>query len=229
MTAPDFDYVFAGARESFNRAPALTTWQREVGSAEGALSGTHARLIGLAGYARVGKDTVGDLLHDHYGYERRAFADKLRELAWRVRPDIGQVVADIGYERAKHALPELRPFLVAVGAGAREILGRDVWLDATLRPPDAQGFHVEWGGPCAQHEQPTVVTDVRYVNEARRIVDLGGVVVYIARTRVGPANDEEDRTIAELRRLVPHRYLLNVGGLDDLRHAVNDLMSGLHA
>jgi hypothetical protein len=195
---------------------------------------TAPRLIGLAGYARVGKDTVGEILVDRYGYERRAFADKLRELAYRCNPILDTTGGyldgagapiprsfvryaaelDCGYEWAKGEYPEVRRFLVALGAGARTVLGGDVWLDACL--PFIPSPY-----------PPTVVTDVRYRNEAQRIVDLGGVVVYIARPDIGPANDEEARSITELIGHVSTRVIVNNGSLDALADKVDRLMTEL--
>lgn len=175
------------------------------------------RLIGLAGFARAGKDTVGEILADDYGYERRAFADKLRQLAWSIWPHWAQLVADIGYERAKEAEPNIRRDLVALGAGARVVLSPDVWLDACLPHRGSVGVV---GQP------PTVVTDVRYPNEAQRIIDLGGAVIYIWRPGIGPANHEEERSITALRRL-PHHILVNDGDIADLTLTVCELMREL--
>lgn len=38
------------------------------------------RLIGLVGYARVGKDTVAQILRERYGYRRCAFADPIKNM-----------------------------------------------------------------------------------------------------------------------------------------------------
>jgi hypothetical protein len=207
---------------------------------------TAPRLIGLAGYARVGKDTVGEILVDRYGYERRAFADKLRELAYRCNPILDTTGGyldgagapiprsfvryaaelDCGYEWAKGEYPEVRRFLVALGAGARTVLGGDVWLDACL-PERAEGGYP--GFNAATFMEPTVITDVRYVNEAQRIVDLGGVVIYIARPDIGPANDEEARSITELMGRVSTRVIVNNGSLDALADKVQRLMTELGA
>lgn len=162
-------------------------------------------LIGLSGYAGVGKSTVGRILADEYGYEQYAFADKLRELAAEVSPEYARVVEAMGYERAKAESPFVREFLVALGAGARKVLGADVWVDALL-PPSLT--FIRWA----------VITDVRYANEALRIRDLGGQVWHIERMHVGPANEEEARSIALLPRA--DRYIANMGGLDFLRDEV---------
>lgn len=193
------------------------------------------KLIGLAGYARTGKDTVGAYLADHHGYQRRAFADKLRELALVCDPILGEdrygrrryadVLTEKGYERAKSEFPEVRNFLVRLGAGVRQVLGQDVWLDALLPLPKAPHTGLmPWGSAVA--EAPTVVTDVRYRNEAQRIVDLGGEVWYITRPGVKPANAEEARSFDEMLVHGPElRELRNWGTIEELHHEVDLLLA----
>lgn len=196
---------------------------------------TKPTLIGLAGYARVGKDTVGEILASDHGYQRRAFADKLRELAAEINPVLNpstgetyvDAIARHGYEGAKRLYPhELRRFLVALGAGARKVLGYDVWLDAALPlKGDLPPRELTWGS--ALDDRPTVVTDVRYLNEAKRIRQLGGVVWYIQRTDVGPANDEEHRTISEI--LLADQFdaiLYNDSSIDWLEAKTDELLAG---
>ena len=45
-------------------------------------------LVGLSGYAQVGKDTVGKILVEKYGFERVSFADKLREVLYALDPTV---------------------------------------------------------------------------------------------------------------------------------------------
>jgi 50S ribosomal subunit-associated GTPase HflX len=45
-------------------------------------------IIGLSGYAQVGKDTVANILVQHHGYKRVAFADKIRECLFALDPII---------------------------------------------------------------------------------------------------------------------------------------------
>lgn len=187
------------------------------------------QLIGLAGYARVGKDTVGQILVDAHGYERRAFADKLRELAWQVDPVWGELVAERGYEDVKsdplyaHAL---RTFLVNLGAGARKVLGGGVWLDACLPGGTGNWEQRRWNGrdwiePCP----PTVVTDVRYLNEALRIRDLGGEVWYISRPGVEAANEEEALSISFVVNECPVRWFVNDHDLVNLPYVVSRFLA----
>ena len=45
-------------------------------------------IIGISGYARSGKDSVANILVQDFGFERRAFADKLREALYALNPII---------------------------------------------------------------------------------------------------------------------------------------------
>ena len=45
-------------------------------------------IVGFSGYARCGKDTAADHLVEHYGFEHRGFADKLREALYALNPII---------------------------------------------------------------------------------------------------------------------------------------------
>lgn len=177
-------------------------------------------LIGLSGYARAGKDSIGEQLVLHHGYSRRAFADKLRDLAYEINPEIvtqrgvltyRTIIDTYGYEAAKNQFEGIRPMLVAIGAGARKVLGGGVWLDATL--PNLHGVALRgW----QRNNMPTAVTDVRYLNEAQRIVQLGGEVWYVDRPGVNAANEEEQRTIAEVLKHVSVRVFCNDGAFNEL-------------
>lgn len=192
-------------------------------------------LIGLTGYARSGKDTVGAYLCDVWGFERRAFADRLKELALENNPrmtldyyndrrvwDLRSLVSAYGWERAKDEFPALREYLQDVGIEKRN-LDEDYWVDPVLpRPetmPSPKAFGARlWG---SQPETNIVITDVRFPNEIERIKSLGGVIVRVDRPGVGPANNHvsehawvgsEDITIR------------NHHGIEDLHKQVDSLV-----
>lgn len=121
-------------------------------------------IIGLSGYARSGKDTVGAILV-HHGYQRRAFADALKRVA-----------VDIGWDGAKDDAG--RRLLQDLGVACRTHLHPDVWVDAAMADLPAR----------------VVFTDVRFPNEAQAIVDAGGEVWRVERARCGPANDHVSET-----------------------------------
>ena len=145
-------------------------------------------LIGLAGFAGSGKDTVGKILVDHYNFKRVAFADKVKELALKLDPFVhlpmtfsnerlSSLVERAGWDETKRE-PEVRELLQRIGAGVRDVLGEDTWIDAALWDYNRYGVD-------------TVITDVRYPNELDVIRENGGVVWWIERPGVGPVNDHE--------------------------------------
>src|SRR5438128_6335704 len=101
------------------------------------------KLIGITGYAQHGKDTVGKMLVEHFGYERHAFADQLKAMAlvldpWIVSEDqfrarLSDIVEREGWEAAK-TVPEIRIFLQVRGTEAvRDMVGENAWVDALDR------------------------------------------------------------------------------------------------
>ncbi|WP_025275009.1 hypothetical protein [Haloglycomyces albus] len=145
-------------------------------------------LIGLTGYARTGKTTVADILVRDYGYEHRAFASKLKQILREMNPTIGyhnldELLSD-GEEHVKR-YPEYRRYLQRLGHACRRHLGATVWIDALVR---------DWN-PSAD----TVISDVRYLNEADAIRQRGGFIVRVTREGVGPANSHDSETeLAEI-------------------------------
>lgn len=140
-------------------------------------------IIGLGHVKRVGKDTAATALVRDLGYQRRAFADPLKNMALELDPlmqsggvtvntQIGRgrlkwVVQGMGWDRAKAQVPEVRTFLQKLGVAARNTFGEDIWIDRALK-----GLK---GG------ERVVFTDVRFLNEAEAIKALGGKLVRIDR------------------------------------------------
>lgn len=129
-------------------------------------------VIGLAGHMGAGKDTIGNILVQRWGYERLGFADALKALALYANPFIrlgssrnetlirlSTEVRGWGWEATKR-LPEVRRFLQELGAGARHLLGEDAWIMVVLNQMEADHRYV--------------ITDVRYPNEAETIEAEGG-------------------------------------------------------
>ncbi|MFD3325829.1 hypothetical protein [Streptomyces sp. NPDC058701] len=138
-----------------------------------------APLVGLAGAARSGKDTAAEALLSA-GWQRKAFADKVKDMLYALDPVlIEKVCAEgvtslryevdgYGWETTKDVYPEVRQYLQRLGTeGGRAVLGENVWVDALLRDRET------WG--------PAVITDVRFPNEADAIRARGGLVLLIER------------------------------------------------
>jgi hypothetical protein len=153
-------------------------------------------MIGLTGYAYVGKDTLAGLLVRNHGYHRLGFADPLKAMLLALNPAmLGHVdgwlmettsVADLltkydgSWDQAKKDPsygPELRRLLQRLGTEAvRENLGYDTWVRAAARTVNNNGW------------TRTAMSDVRFPNEAEFVRQSGGIVVRIVRPGYGPVN-----------------------------------------
>jgi dephospho-CoA kinase len=131
-------------------------------------------LIGLAGYARSGKDTVGDLLCAEHGFERTAIADPLRAILLTIDPVVRRQVDNFGWDAAK-ATGSTRHQLQMLGQALGEQFGKDFMIQHALY--------------AYAPERRLVVTDIRTLVEADVIRSQGGFVIRVERDGVGPANN----------------------------------------
>lgn len=146
-------------------------------------------IIGLCGYAKVGKDTIAARLP---GFHRAAFADELKN---DVEPLAKKLGLDLHYAEDKELF---RPVLVEYGRAARK-KDPDIWINR-----------------LARYEQGNVViTDVRYSNEVEFITDNGGIVFRIERAGRGPANGEELSSFMRIEQVHPLMPRIN-NNPDDL-------------
>jgi len=166
--------------------------------------------LGLAGYARSGKDTVAQELTKQ-GYITMSFAGPIKKAMLKLDPQIGEnksykeVVDDIGLEKAKTEYEEVRRLLQVFGTEVgRNMFGENFWVDQAINSiPD--GFKV-------------VFTDVRYPNEANAIKDFGGEVWWVSREGVGPLNEHISEN--SLEEYLFDYTIENNGSLGDLEEKV---------
>lgn len=164
----------------------------------------------MCGLKGSGKDTVGAYLVKEHGFERRSFADKLKESAaalfniepwqfeeWKNDPDVVVTInrkfypeqdlndpgiLDIYVEKYQ----SVRSFLQRYGTEShRDVFGENFWVDQVL---PVGGYYAG---------RAIVVTDVRFRNEMERIQTIGGHVVYVDR----PALDLKDPHSSEVEVL----------------------------
>lgn len=109
----------------------------------------------VAGKAGSGKDTVGDLLCQSYGYERVSFAGPLKEKARELWPDMDWT-------------KKQRPLLQAFGAACRQI---DPMTWVKLADRDANALN--------KMDIPVVVTDCRHVNEYEYFTAREWMCIYL--------------------------------------------------
>jgi hypothetical protein len=140
-------------------------------------------IIGLTGYAQSGKDTVAKILVENYGYTRVAFADKIRDFLYEMNPMVDNVAGEPiflkervdrdGWEVAKKN-PHIRRTLQNAGVSARKVFGEEFWIDRSL--------------VSILRNENTVITDVRFINEADVVKHQAGQVWRIKRLGVDAVN-----------------------------------------
>jgi hypothetical protein len=172
-------------------------------------------LVGLIGKKRSGKDSFAAVLVEESGFRRFAFADPLKDAVLRLpvpvydtvtdRPRyrcLQDVVREHGWEGAKE-IRAVRRLLQEYGVAIREIQ-EDFWVRATL---DRAVQHSHESGP-------SVVTDVRFPNEAEEVRDAGGVIVRVSRP--GLVSTDTHASETALDDFEPDLEVVNGGTLEDL-------------
>lgn len=180
-------------------------------------------LIGLAGYARAGKNTVSAILDEYVvpypndfieeSFARRLKISAARALGIEVPDDDaialmdqlktdGSIAWSVGYDSDTLSG---RQYLQRYGTEAhRDVFGDDFWVEQVV----PRGF-------SAQHYNSVVViTDVRFENEAQAIRREGGVIWAIDRDEAKPAGDHPSEK--PLPEHLVDRRIDNNGTLQDL-------------
>ncbi len=161
-------------------------------------------ILGLCGYAGVGKDTAARVLLDSFGFQRIAFAAPMRQALLALDPlvpvdpeespgdapvrvaRLSQLATGHGWGRLKEN-PEVRRLLQAVGTEVgRNLFDTDFWVKLAERRLES-----------TLSVGPVVFTDVRFPNEARLVKKYGGLLLRLERPGYGPVNDHlSDRASA---------------------------------
>lgn len=181
-------------------------------------------IIGLAGYARTGKDTIADYLVEKHGFVRMAFADPMREALYRLDPKItvggmpgmslAHAVDKLGWEQLKELSEDIRPLLQRMGTEVgRQMFGEDFWVDqAMLR---------------AGREDKVVFADVRFKNEAYAVGRNWGYLWRVTRPGVGPANGHRSETDLDDYEPIDSE-IENDGDLKSLYRKVDQLIEEIY-
>jgi hypothetical protein len=157
-------------------------------------------IIGISGKMQSGKDTVADYLVNKYGFQRIAFAAKLKEIA----KDL------FGWDGKKDEYG--RKLLQDLGFAMRSI-NRDVWINYALKNID---LNQNW-----------VTTDVRYMNEAFVIQSKSGLLWRINRNII--RNEEVDNHISETDLDHYDKFdaiIENNGSFNELHDRIDKLLKG---
>lgn len=160
-------------------------------------------IIALGHKQNVGKDEVAKILSD-YGFTRVGFADRLYKVAKDLYGWDG--FQDREYYLTNRDAKELP--LTTVGKSPRQILielgnkVRDIWEDT-------------WVASCVQDN--TVISDMRYPNEAKILRERGAFLIRVDRD-VPQTTDVADTALDGFTDW--DCVIKNDGSLEDLRHKV---------
>lgn len=156
-------------------------------------------LIGFTGWKQSGKNTAAQILIDRADFVPDAFADDMKAIVhdiegmW-VRVPAGvlsknparplykpeqflpyqEAVGRLGLDNAKELVPDVRRILQTFATEAmRSRFGATVWSDRVLTRIAARRV--------MNTPKSTVVTDVRFPDEARALRDAGGLLLRVVR------------------------------------------------
>lgn len=134
-------------------------------------------IVGITGYAGVGKDTLADLLCENTDFHKLSFATKVKDLYLRMAPaETLELIEKRGWDFVKHHDRSVRIAMQSLGSACRSTFGKDFWIRQAM-PTKRQIEHENF-----------VFSDVRYINEAKAIWAEGGIIIRLKRDGVGPAN-----------------------------------------
>lgn len=210
------------------------------------------RLIGLNGRREAGKDTAFSSIEAYASDEkklavRKAFADPLKisgmralgfnGLTERQTLDLANILKETGQitiswtEPSKFVNDEHRFETTVYGRHFWQWYGTESHRANDLGHSFGEGFWIDNLLPLKGWESTfgaadyAVVTDVRFPNEAKRILDLGGEVIEIdADIRIGKARDQHPSEQPLPQDLVT-ACIDNNGSLDDLSRNVREYLN----
>jgi hypothetical protein len=175
---------------------------------------TRPIIIGLAGYAGTGKDTVRELLEQQHGFCGFALADPIRNM---VREMLSSCSISEKWMDERELKEDIIPELGVSYRHLAQTLGTE-WgrgLHASLWVRLAESYLKEM---MLNRETHFVVSDVRFANEASWIQSHGGVIWRVKRDYAVPVREHASET--EVDEMESDWTLDNNGRLEDLGTAV---------
>lgn len=210
-------------------------------------------IIAVSGYAGVGKDTVGIItqylncgnigdvsieeackdyrnhewwLEEQSNWEIKKFAGKLKDIASHITGIDAEKFEDQEFKKTQLG-PEwgmtVRDLLQKLGTDAMRMgLHPNVWVNALMAdyiPYSTRGSDYE------EVESNWIITDCRFINEAKAVKEKGGIIIRVNRPGYGPINDHPSET--ELDNWDFDYKIANVSDIFDLKEVVKNIL--IHA
>lgn len=170
-------------------------------------------LIGFHGKARSGKDTAADVLVNKFDFTRYGLADPIKQGAaamfgWNEEHGYGDLkeVVDPFYQFSPRKVYQL----LGTEFG-REMLRDDIWLKV------AEKF--------VKGNKHTVISDIRFENEAEWVRQQGGLVIRIVRDGLDTVGIEGHASEAVLKPDLRDTVVFNINSLRYFEDQVEMLMN----
>ena len=175
-------------------------------------------IVGITGKKGHGKDTVGALFVDN-GFERDFFAAPIKEavkVALNMSDD--QVHGTVDVKETVDDRYGVTPRWAMQSLGTewgRTLIHEDVWAIACLSRIET-AEDPDW-----------VITDTRFINEARIIREHGGIIVKVVRPGANTGEFEDHPSERQIDLIEPDYTILNDGTLEDLETRVAGVLATL--
>ena len=182
-------------------------------------------IIGLGHKARQGKDTaateLATLFPPELDVRRVAFADALRAEVGEAIRRAGGAAALVGALQAFGNAPD---WLRAEPAGQKQRTLLQWWGTDLRRSADPDYWVRRFSGRLdASYADVSIVTDLRFPNEADFIRSQGGVLVKVTRTTPPDVNVPEHESERALDGYTHWDYHLEAATVDELQAKVREL------
>jgi len=165
-------------------------------------------IIGLAGKKRCGKDSVAAYLCAYYGFHQDSFAAPIRTF---VASLCGYTLNELEAMKEEiHPLFGISPREMMQTLGTewgRDRISKTVWLDSLIH---------------RLKNRRTVISDIRFDNEAEAIRKLGGTIIHLCRK--GNEDTDDHASEAGIKVLEEDIYLPNNGTLVELYRNTADII-----
>ena len=150
-------------------------------------------IIGIAGYARTGKDTFGNILIEHLN-ESGLSARKL-SLAFELKSDLDNFLQQkFGISAFTEDPKEknfIRPLLICYGTDLMRKKDPEYWIKKLQKT-------IDLNNNCGII---SVVCDIRFLNEASWLRKSGGILVHLKRAGVSAADTYESQNDNALKEI----------------------------
>jgi len=137
-------------------------------------------LIGLAGFARSGKDTVATRLVGRHGYFQDSFAAPIRRFVSQLLNITLEQLEKIKDDPYPLLNTTPRYMMQSVGTEwGRNLIDQNIWIKLAMNRAE----HYRKMGV------PVVLSDIRFENEAQAVRDAGGIVIHVIRDKSIQVNE----------------------------------------